>query len=89
MCHCVLVITLFEQVPHNNSLKLLLWHFLWYFGTVSSHYVYQRVYLNIIRLIKAHSGFFETACIESDFSFLFLNFRQSGRKHSGNFQGFV
>ena len=57
ICHYVLVITLFEQVPDNNSLKKLLRHFLHHFGTICCCNVHDSAYRNIIKLIKAHLSF--------------------------------
>ena len=44
--------TLFQQVPDNNNVKLILWQFLRYFGTVFCHYTHVRVSRKTIRLIK-------------------------------------
>ena len=60
----MLVITLFQNVPDNNSLKILLWHFVRHVGNVCCHYNHDSVYYNRIRLIKAHPSFFETAWIQ-------------------------
>ena len=56
----MLVITLFQKVPDNNSLKTLLWHFVGHVGNVCCHYNHDSVYYNRIRLIKANPSFFET-----------------------------
>ena len=51
------MITLFEQVVDNNSLKTLLYQFSHYFDTVCCHYVHDRLYRNKIKFIKAHITF--------------------------------
>ena len=63
---------LFQQVPDNNSVKLILWQFMRYFGTVFCHYAHVRVLHNIIRLIKADVSYLQQQASKGCFLFSFF-----------------
>ena len=71
---------LFQQVPDNNSVKLILWQFMRYFGTVFCHYAHVRVLHNIIRLIKADLSYLQQQASKGCFLFFFRKFQTISNK---------